>query len=78
MIVVPFAHDQHDNAHRVCRLGVARSCSRHAFHVRRAFKDLHALLTEPAYARAAHALGERMKHENGTETACDRLLSVLG
>lgn len=78
MLVVPFAHDQHDNAHRVCKLGVARSCSRHSFHVRRAAKDLHALLTESGYTRSAQALGERMSHENGSVAACDRLLSVLG
>ncbi len=77
MLVVPFAHDQPDNAARVIRLGVARSLSRSRYRAKRVAVELAALLDDPAVQSRAAALGERIRAEHGVAAACDELEKVL-
>jgi len=77
MLVMPYAHDQPDNAARVCRLGVARVIPRHRFTAARATAELQTLLADPAYARRAAEVGERVRKEDGVGAACDALEALL-
>lgn len=77
MLVTPYAHDQPDNADRVARLGVARTLSRGRYRARRAAGELASLLEDPAYARNAAAIGEKIRVENGAEAACDAMEAFL-
>jgi len=73
MLVVPFAHDQPDNAARVVRLGVARQIARSQYRARRVAAELRIMLEDPRYeARAAEA-GRRIRSEDGVAAACDAI-----
>ncbi len=79
MLVVPFAHDQPDNAERARRLGVARVLTRARYTAARAAEALRALLERPRYAARAAEVGRGVRAEDGTATACaaiERLLSA--
>jgi UDP:flavonoid glycosyltransferase YjiC (YdhE family) len=73
MLVVPFAHDQFDNASRARRLGVAEVLYRTRYHARRAEILLGRLNREPSYHKAAESLGSRIAAETGTITAADAI-----
>jgi UDP:flavonoid glycosyltransferase YjiC (YdhE family) len=76
MIVVPWSHDQPDNAMRVKKLGVARVIPRGSYRADRAARELNLLLTDE-YAAAAQATAREMAHENGVAAACDGLEALL-
>ena len=73
MLVVPFGQDQPDNARRCQALGVARTISRSAYRVDRVVFELSRLLQDPAYAASAERVGQEVRSERGTDTACDAL-----
>ena len=77
MLVVPFAHDQFDNAARVVRLGAARTLSRRRYGAASAASALAALLDTPQPGEIAAALGARLRPEAGVAAACDALERVL-
>jgi UDP:flavonoid glycosyltransferase YjiC (YdhE family) len=77
MLVMPFTHDQPDNAERVRRLGVARTIFRRRYTPARAAAELGSLLEEPAYARRASEVGEQVRQEDGVTAACDALEGLL-
>jgi rhamnosyltransferase subunit B len=77
MLVVPFAHDQPDNAARVTRLGVARTLTRGRYQAARVARELAALLGDPAVVEQAATAGARIRNERGVSTACDALERVL-
>ena len=77
MLVVPFAHDQFDNAARVVRLGAARTLARHRYGAASAASALAALLDSPQPAELAAALGARLRPEAGVAAACAALERVL-
>ncbi|MBW3540632.1 MAG: glycosyltransferase, partial [Planctomycetes bacterium] len=68
MLVVPFAWDQWDNAHRAVRLGIARTIERRHYTPARAAGELRKLLNDPAYSQRAQQVAARMQYENGVET----------
>jgi UDP:flavonoid glycosyltransferase YjiC (YdhE family) len=72
MIVVPWSHDQPDNAMRVRKLGVARVIPRSRYGAERAAEELRMLLTDQ-YAAAAQAVSHEMEREDGVAAACDGL-----
>lgn len=79
MLVVPFSHDQPDNAARLVRLGVARTLGRGRYSAARAAAALRPLLSDPGYAERAAAAGEHVRREDGIGTACaaiERLLAA--
>jgi rhamnosyltransferase subunit B len=75
MVVVPWSHDQPDNAERVRRLGVARTIPRSGYTAGRAAREIDRLLSMPRYAERARELGERISQENGIIAACDAIES---
>lgn len=77
MLVVPFAHDQFDNAARIVRLGAGCTLSRHRYGAASATSALAALLATPQPAAIAAALGARLRSETGVAAACDALERVL-
>lgn len=77
MLVVPFSHDQPDNARRVQRLGVARAIPRHSYRADRAARELK-LLLGGACADAARAAGAEISREDGVAAACDALERCCG
>jgi len=76
MLVMPYAHDQPDNAARMVRLGIGRTISRRRYTARRAAVELTQLLTS-RYAERARLIGERIQEEVGAATASDALEKLL-
>jgi UDP:flavonoid glycosyltransferase YjiC (YdhE family) len=77
MLVVPFAHDQPDNAARVTRLGVGRTISRSNYKAARVAKELRELLLNPVYVKRAYQIGHRVRCENGASLAVSHILTQL-
>lgn len=77
MIVVPFAHDQPDNAARIGRLGVARTIGRDSYKAERVATELKELLGNPSYSRRAREVGSRVRSENGAALAVDLILDQI-
>src|SRR5262249_9517731 len=76
-LVMPYAHDQPDNAERVTRLGVARTIARQRYTPARAAAELRHLLDKPVYRQRASAVGEQVRQEDGVRAACDALTGLL-
>lgn len=76
-LIVPFSHDQPDNAARTVRIGVGRTISRKDYKAERVVKELKELLENPSYAERAKAVGEKVRAENGAKTAVDLMLKLL-
>jgi UDP:flavonoid glycosyltransferase YjiC (YdhE family) len=77
MLVVPFAHDQPDNAARLTRLGVARTLDPRRYTPARAEAELRLLLDDPAYSQRATEVGGQVREEDGVRAACDALEGLL-
>jgi rhamnosyltransferase subunit B len=77
MLVVPYAHDQPDNAARLTRLGVARTIIGHRTTPARLAAELGRLLTNPVYSHRALEVGELIRREDGVRHACDALEALL-
>ena len=78
-LVMPYAHDQPDNARRVRELGVGTSISRRLYE-RGSRGDFALELMDEARdecAEKARALGARIRGENGPGVACERLESLI-
>jgi UDP:flavonoid glycosyltransferase YjiC (YdhE family) len=76
-LVVPFAHDQPDNAARVVRLGIARTLPPYRYRAYRVAAELLRLLDDPAYGRRAAEVGVQVRGEDGVAAACDALEELL-
>jgi UDP:flavonoid glycosyltransferase YjiC (YdhE family) len=79
MLVMPYSHDQPDNARRVQRLGVAEVLRRSAYQAKPAARLIWQLMGDSAYATraAATAAAATVAAEHGESTACDALESML-
>ena len=77
MLVMPYSHDQPDNADRVVRLGIGRSIPRGKFRGGRVVKELRILINEPSYSAKAAAVGKIIEKEDGAKCACDALEQLL-
>jgi rhamnosyltransferase subunit B len=73
MLVMPYSHDQPDNAARVERLGTGRKIARKQYSAVRVAQHLRELLDNPSYAEKAAAIGQVMRSENGVGMACDAI-----
>ena len=76
-LVVPFAHDQPDNARRLENLGVSRTLPLSRNAPRRLAQELSRLLNEPGYARRAEKIAQRVRAEKGAVAACDAIEQML-
>jgi UDP:flavonoid glycosyltransferase YjiC (YdhE family) len=77
MLVVPFAHDQFDNAARLQRRGVARRLDRGRYRASRVAAELGSLLADRAAVALAAEIGTRVRAERGVAVACDALEALL-
>ena len=73
MMIMPYSHDQPDNARRMRRLKVAKVIQRGNYTPVRVARKLKAMLAEPLYALRATLVARRLEHEDGVRTACDAL-----
>ena len=76
-LIMPFAHDQPDNAARCERIGVARTIARKRYNAESAAKELRKLLWDLSYEAKAREAKGIIATENGTEIACDAVEDVL-
>jgi hypothetical protein len=72
-LVVPYSHDQPDNAARVERLGISRTIPRKQYSAVRVIKQLRELLGNPNYAAKAAEIGSIIQAENGLGVARDAI-----
>ncbi len=77
MLVVPFSHDQPDNAFRAERLGVARTLNLKHYGAHTVARELAALLRNPGYSKQAEAVAAKIAGEDGVRAACDGLEAAL-
>lgn len=73
MLVMPYSHDQPDNARRMRRLKVARVIRRADYTSVRVARKLRKMLAEPLYARRAESVARQLARESGVQTACNAL-----
>ena len=64
-LVVPYSHDQPDNAARLERLGTSRTISRKNYRATWASKELSALLNNSSYSSKAKEVSRIIQSENG-------------
>jgi rhamnosyltransferase subunit B len=76
-LVVPWAHDQPDNAERVQRLGVGRALRRSRYKAQTAARLIEELLKTPEYERKAASLAAKIRTEDGVVSACDAVEAAL-
>jgi rhamnosyltransferase subunit B len=73
MLIMPYSHDQPDNARRMKRLGVAKVIQKADYTPEEVTRKLRTMLDDPALAQKAHAVAEQLRGEDGVKTACDAL-----
>ncbi len=78
MCMVPFSHDQPDNARRCAGLGVARIIPRKKYRSARAANELGRLLSDGNYRTAAQNVALGLAREDGISAACDGMDRTLG
>jgi len=76
-LVVPFAHDQPDNAARCRRLGVAEVIARDNYNATAATNVLSRILGSDAYRIRARDVAAIVRSEPGTTGACDAIEMIL-
>lgn len=77
MLVMPYSHDQPDNAARCRRLGVAEIINRDDYRAENVASKLRKLLSDLNYKAKADAVKQIIDSENGTKTACDEIEKLL-
>jgi UDP:flavonoid glycosyltransferase YjiC (YdhE family) len=73
MLIMPFSHDQPDNARRMLRLKVGRVIQRGKYTPWRVARKLKQMLTAPLLAERAQSVARQLAAEDGVRTACDAL-----
>lgn len=73
MLIMPYSHDQPDNARRMHRLKVSRTIQKSSYTPGRVARGLGSILDDPTYAERAKTLAEQLAHEDGVKNACDAL-----
>jgi rhamnosyltransferase subunit B len=76
-LVMPYSHDQPDNAARLERLGVSRTIQRHQYRADRVAGELQRLLADPRYAAKAAEVSRIVQAEEGVRVACDAIEKQL-
>ncbi len=76
-LIMPYSHDQPDNAARCERLGVAKTISRDDYNAENAANELGKLLENKSYQAKADEAKRIIEAEDGTQTACDAIEMVL-
>jgi rhamnosyltransferase subunit B len=72
-LIVPWGHDQPDNAERTRKLGTGLMLPRHQYSARSAASHLRQLLETESYTTVASEMSKKISAENGVGNACDRI-----
>jgi len=73
MLIMPYSHDQPDNARRMKRLGVAKVLQKADYTPKKVTRKIGKMLAEPKLTQKAAAVAERLRSEDGVKAACDAL-----
>lgn len=73
MLIMPYSHDQPDNARRMKRRGVAQVIQRASYKPWRVSRRLTSMLAVPDYEREAQNVAAALALEDGVKSACDAL-----
>ena len=73
MLIMPYSHDQPDNARRMRRLGVAKEIKKENYTPAKVVRKLETMFANRKYREQATKVAEQMKFEDGVETACNAL-----
>jgi len=73
MVIVPYAHDQPDNAGRVARLGISATIRRRDYSIASARQALESLLSDPRVPGRAAAVRDQLLREDGAKDAADAI-----
>jgi rhamnosyltransferase subunit B len=73
MLIMPYSHDQPDNARRMRRMGVARVIQRAGYKPRRVARIVKSMLAEPEFEEQARSVADQVAREDGVKSACDAL-----
>lgn len=76
-LIMPYGHDQPDNAERCRRAGVAGVISRDEYNGKNAADALRPLLADKSYTAKAFQTRRIVESEHGTRTACDAIDDIL-
>jgi UDP:flavonoid glycosyltransferase YjiC (YdhE family) len=77
MLIMPYGHDQADNAWRAARLGVARIIPRGRYHAEAVSRKLAQLLDDPTRRTAAANVSRIIALERGAESAVNQIDNAL-
>lgn len=73
MLIMPYSHDQPDNARRMQRLKVAQVIEKNSYSPSHVARQLNAMLADQSYAERARFTAQQVAREDGVRTACDAL-----
>ena len=76
-LIMPYSHDQPDNALRCRRAGVAEYISRGSYNAETAATAISGILNDPKYAQNAARVSEIVRSEGGAASACDAVEKLL-
>jgi UDP:flavonoid glycosyltransferase YjiC (YdhE family) len=77
MIVMPWSHDQPDNAERVRKLGIARVIHRTKYSSACVGEHIRAILADASFSQNAQKVREKMLYERGAEAAASLIAKHL-
>jgi len=77
VLVVPYAHDQPDNAFRVRNLGTARVLYPKKYVAAAVVRELRVLLSDKHYAERADTVGRQVRAEVGAASAAAAIVAAI-
>jgi UDP:flavonoid glycosyltransferase YjiC (YdhE family) len=77
MLIMPYSHDQPDNARRMERLKVASSIRKQLYTPVRVARRIAKLLGSPRITQRAEQVARQLAKEDGAKAACDALEQLL-
>ncbi|MEJ7847345.1 MAG: nucleotide disphospho-sugar-binding domain-containing protein [Pyrinomonadaceae bacterium] len=76
-LIMPYGHDQPDNAVRCERAGLGEMIGRDDYNVKNAVAPLKKILADKSYSAKAFQASRIVEAERGTQTACDAIEDIL-
>lgn len=73
MLIMPYSHDQPDNARRMRRMKVSRTIERKKYQPQRVARELSSMLADVRYADHAMRVAAEIEREDGARAAVDAL-----
>lgn len=77
MLIMPYSHDQPDNARRMQRLKVAKVIRKKRYTPWRVARRLTKIFADERFARRSESVARQLSREDGVKTACDALEQLL-